>query len=167
MPPPEKPRLIAIAAMAANRVIGRGGGLPWHLPEDLKFFKQTTLGHPVLMGRKTFESIVARLGKPLPGRTNIVLSETLPPTAGVEIIRRIEELPARLAPAAPQTVYLIGGARLYQTLLPECDELLLTFIDQPHEGDTRFPPFEDDFELREVLARGAGFEIRRYVRRRR
>ena len=63
---PPLPKMIAVAAMASNRVIGKGGKLPWHLPEDLRFFKQTTLGHPVLMGRKTFESIVARLGKPLP-----------------------------------------------------------------------------------------------------
>ncbi|WP_156346521.1 dihydrofolate reductase [Verrucomicrobium spinosum] len=81
MPSPLAPdiQLIAIAAMASNRVIGRDGTLPWHLPEDLKFFKKTTAGHPVLMGRKTFESIVAALGKPLPNRRNIVLSSTLAP----------------------------------------------------------------------------------------
>src|SRR3954471_16104465 len=86
------PKLIAIAAMASNRVIGRNGELPWHLPEDLKFFKQTTLGHPVLMGRRTFESIFARLGKPLPGRLNIVLSETMPPREDAQVIRGMDEL---------------------------------------------------------------------------
>ena len=70
--PPASPQLIAIAAMAQNRVIGKNGGLPWHLPCDLQFFKQTTMGHPVLMGRLTHESIEARLGKPLPGRRSIV-----------------------------------------------------------------------------------------------
>jgi dihydrofolate reductase len=160
-----RPKLIAIAAMASNRVIGRGGKLPWHLPEDLKFFKKTTLGHPVLMGRKTFESIVERLGKPLPERANIVLSKTMPPREGVTVIRDFADLPSVIPTPPSQDVFLIGGAQLYETLLPQCDELLLTFIEQPHEGDAFFPAFEDAFELREVIARGAGFEFRRYIRR--
>ena len=82
-------RLIAIVAMSANRVIGREGKLPWHYPEDLKFFKRTTLGHPILMGRATFDSI----SKPLPGRQNIVLSRTMQPSEGVTVIRDISELP--------------------------------------------------------------------------
>ena len=77
------PRLIAIVGMASNRVIGKDGTLPWRLPEDLKFFKKTTLGHPILMGRKTFDSI----GKPLPGRRNIVLSRTMESREGVEVIQ--------------------------------------------------------------------------------
>lgn len=163
-PLPPGLKLIAIAAMASNRVIGRNGTLPWHLPEDLKFFKKTTAGHPVLMGRKTFESIVAALGKPLPNRRNIVLSSTLPPQDGVEIITdlaNLAQLPA-LDPALP--VYLIGGAQLYSALLPVCDELLLTWIDQAYEGDAFFPAFEADFTLQEILGNGEGFEFRRYVR---
>jgi dihydrofolate reductase len=165
MPPetPSTPKLIAIAAMASNRVIGRGGKLPWHLPEDLKFFKQTTLGHPVLMGRKTFDSILARLGKPLPGRANIVLSRDMPPHEGVHVIRDAGELASIPGLIAP--VYLIGGAQLYEALLPQCDEILLTYITAPHEGDTYFPVFEDAFELSEVLGRGEGFEFRRYKRK--
>jgi dihydrofolate reductase len=158
------PRLIAIAAMASNRVIGREGELPWHLPGDLKFFKRTTLGHVVLMGRKTFDSIVARLGKPLPQRMNIVLSRTMPPREGVHVIKDISELPSLITDAS-SPVFLIGGAQLYAALLPSCAEILLTLITQPHEGDAHFPFFEDDFELKEILERGDGYEIRRYVRR--
>lgn len=158
-------KLVAIAAMAANRVIGRDDDLPWHLPEDLKFFKRTTQGHPVLMGRKTFESIVQRLGKPLPGRHNIVLSHTLPPRNDATVIRSLDELSQIPELNNPQTtVFLIGGAQLYQTLLPQCKELLLTCIEQVYEGDAFFPPFETLFHLAETLVKGEGFEIRRYIR---
>lgn len=159
------PKLIAVAAMASNRVIGLEGRLPWHLPEDLKFFKATTLGHPVLMGRKTFDSIVERLGKPLPGRLNIVLSRSMTPREGVRIIRNIAELPSAISHLPSPIVYLIGGAQLYETLLLQCDELLLTYIDEPHAGDSFFPAFEDAFALKEIIARGDGFEFRRYVRK--
>ncbi len=149
--------------MASNRVIGREGKLPWHLPEDLKFFKRTTLGHPVLMGRKTFASILAALGRPLPGRINLVLSADLEPRGDVRVIRDISEIQAM--PEVTSPVYLIGGAQLYGTLLPRCSELILTWIEEPHEGDAFFPPFEDLFEFKEVLGSGPGFEFRRYLRR--
>ncbi len=161
---PEKPHFIAIAAMASNRVIGRDGKLPWHLPEDLKFFKQTTLGHRVLMGRKTFDSIIERLGKPLPGRLNIVLSRTMAAREDAQVIRDIAELPVPSS-QFPTTTFLIGGAQLYERFLPECDELLLTCLSAPHEGDAYFPPFEDMFELHSVLADGEGWEIRRYLKK--
>lgn len=156
------PKLIAIAAMASNRVIGRDGDLPWHLPEDLKFFKHTTQGHPVLMGRKTFDSIVQRLGKPLPGRTNLVLSSTMPLRPDACVIRSLEDL--RHLPDLTSPIYLIGGAQLYKALLPQCDELLLTCLDQPYEGDAWFPAFEHQFQFCETLLQGNGFEIRRYQR---
>ena len=145
--------------MASNRVIGREGKLPWHLPEDLKFFKRTTLGHPILMGRKTFDSI----GKPLPGRTNIVLSRTMAPREGVEVIRDINELPRVCGDA--EKIFLIGGAQLFGELLPQCDGLYLTWIEQEHDGDVMLPPFEQWFELQEVLGSGEGFEFRRYMRK--
>ena len=110
MPAPA-PRLSAIVAMAANRVIGRDGSLPWHYPEDLKFFKRTTLGHPIIMGRATYESI----GRALPGRLNIVLSSTLPPTDGITLIRSLDELSAVCPP--DQKAFVIGGARLFEDLL--------------------------------------------------
>ena len=149
--------------MASNRVIGREGNLPWHAPEDLKFFKRTTLGHPVLMGRRTFESILTQLGKPLPGRENIVLSTTMPPREGVHVIRSMDDLAT--VPGLASPVFLIGGAQLYETLLPQCDELLLTFIEQSHEGDAFFPAFEHLFELKELLGKSAGLEFRRYKRK--
>ncbi len=160
---PEAPHLVAIAAMAGNRVIGKDGGLPWHLPCDLQFFKQTTMGHPVLMGRNTFESIIARLGKPLPGRRNIVLSSTMAPRPDADVIRHLSELTQLQDLTSP--VYLIGGAQLYEQLLPQCDELLLTFINASYEGDTLFPYFEEDFVLGDVLVRGDDYEIRRYRRK--
>ncbi len=144
--------------MASNRVIGRAGKLPWHLPEDLKFFKRTTLGHPILMGRKTFDSI----GRPLPGRRNIVLSRTMAPRDGIEIIRDISEL--EKITAVDETVFLIGGAALFADLLPRCDSLYLTWIHAPHEGDVFLPPFEHLFRQEETLDTGEGFEFRRYQR---
>lgn len=152
------PSLSAIVAMSANRVIGRDGTLPWHYPEDLKFFKRTTLGHPILMGRATFESI----GRPLPGRQNIVLSTTLPETPGITLIRNLSELTSACPEAAK--IFVIGGARLFADLLPQCDELFLTYIDQEIEGDVFLPPFEDHFTLAEILATSPPLEFRRYRR---
>lgn len=148
--------LTAIVAMSSNRVIGKDGTLPWHIPEDLKFFKKTTLGHPILMGRKTFESI----GRPLPGRRNIVLSRTMAPREGVEVIGSIDELIC----ADGEKVFLIGGAQLFESLLPQCAGMFLTWIEQPYEGDVFFPPFEHLFAAPEVIEKGNGIEFRYYAR---
>jgi dihydrofolate reductase len=152
--------LKAVVAMASNRVIGRDGNLPWHLPEDLKLFKKLTLGSPILMGRKTFESI----GKPLPKRRNIVISRTWNPTQQTEIdlIRNLDEIGSLNLSG---DVFVIGGAEIYAALLPHCDEVLLSFVYEPHDGDTYFPEFENQFELAEVVEKFAAFELRRYVRR--
>jgi dihydrofolate reductase len=158
MPRPTPP-LSAIVAMASNRVIGRDGTLPWHYPEDLKFFKRTTLGHPILMGRATFESI----GRPLPGRQNIVLSSTLPPTEGITLIRTLSDL-SSVCPDA-EKIFVIGGARLFEELLPQCSELYLTCIDEAYQGDVYLPPFESLFELAEVLQSSPPLEFRRYTRK--
>ncbi|MDZ4287250.1 MAG: dihydrofolate reductase [Prosthecobacter sp.] len=152
------PRLVAIVAMSSNRVIGKDGGLPWHFSEDLKFFKRTTLGHPILMGRATFESI----GKPLPGRQNIVLSRAMAPRDGITVIRDVTEL-AQVCPGAEQ-VFVIGGAQVFAALLPQCDGLYLTWIAQAFEGDTFLPPFEHLFHLKEVVGRAEGLEFRYYER---
>ena len=152
------PRYIAIAAMAANRVIGRDGALPWHLPEDLKFFRKTTTGHPILMGRKTWES----LGRPLPNRRNLILSRTLPDQPGAEVLRSLDALEAL---ALEDPVYIIGGAEIYHLLLPRTDEILLTVLSYPVKGDTIFPAFERNFQLAEVLDQIPGKAVwRRYVR---
>lgn len=152
-------KLIAIVAMSTNRVIGREGRLPWHYPEDLKFFKKTTLGHPILMGRATFDSI----GRPLPGRQNIVLSRTMAPREGVTVIRDAAELPAVCAPDA--TVFVIGGAQVFADLLPRCDGLYLTQITRDYEGDVLLPPFEHLFTLKEVVGSAEDLEFRFYERR--
>lgn len=152
------PRLVAIVAMSSNRVIGREGKLPWHFPEDLKFFKRTTLGHPILMGRATFDSI----GRPLPGRQNIVLSHTMAPREGVTVIRSVAELPQVCGEA--ETVFVIGGARVFEELLPQCAGLYLTFITQEFEGNVLLPPFEHLFRLKEVVGQFEGLEFRYYER---
>lgn len=151
-------RLIAIVAMSSNRVIGRDGTLPWHFPEDLKFFKRTTLGHPILMGRTTFESI----GRPLPGRQNIVLSRTMEPREGITVIRDVSEL-SQVCPAE-STVFIIGGAQVYAALLPQCAGLYLTWVNEPYEGDTYLPAFEHLFTLKEVIEKTDALEFRYYER---
>lgn len=152
-------RLVAIVAMSANRVIGREGKLPWHYPEDLKFFKRTTFGHPILMGRATFDSI----GKPLPGRQNIVLSRTMAPRDGVTVIRDASELQSVCEPG--ETIFVIGGARVFEELLPQCEALYLTHITKNHEGDVLLPPFEHLFELKEIIGSFDDLEFRYYERR--
>ncbi|MGE9291681.1 MAG: dihydrofolate reductase [Puniceicoccales bacterium] len=130
---------IAVAAMAENRVIGRDGQLPWHLPGDLKFFKQLTIGGTVLMGRKTFESI----GRPLPKRRNLVLSRSGIQVPGVEVFASVEEMLPSLP--AGESVFVIGGAEIYRQTLDLWTEVYLTRVKQVVEGDTFFPPFEDRF----------------------
>lgn len=157
MTPP--PRLIAVVAMTADRVIGRNGTLPWHLPEDLAFFKRTTSGHPIVMGRKTFESI----GKPLPKRRNIVLTRDPDWTApGVVVIHSPEELFA--LPELNSTVFLIGGAEIYAAFLDKTDELLVSHVFEPYEGDARFPAFEDRFPNSEIVETHDTFEVRRHFK---
>lgn len=152
-------QLTAIVAMTPDRVIGRAGTLPWHLPEDLAFFKQTTSGHPIVMGRKTFESI----GRPLPKRRNIVLTRDETWTApGVEVIHRPEDL--RKLPGLEGRVFIIGGSEIYAAFLPELDDLLVSHVFAGHEGDTRFPEFESSFPNNELLETFADFEVRRWSR---
>jgi dihydrofolate reductase len=127
-------RLALIAAIARNRVIGKAGTLPWHIPDDLKRFKHLTSGRTVLMGRKTYASI----GRPLPHRRNVVISSREIP--GVESYRRLDH--ALEAVKNDEQVFVIGGGRLYEALLDRADELFLTLIDDEVEGDTLFPPFE-------------------------
>ena len=135
-------KISMIAAMAHDRVIGLDNQMPWHLPADLAHFKRVTLGKPVLMGRKTFESI----GRPLPGRRNLVISRNPGFKApGIEVFSSIDEVLATLSEAeAPDELMVIGGGHLYGQLLPRADSLYLTRIDLAVAGDTRFPAFEED-----------------------
>lgn len=133
-----KPRLALIAAVAANGVIGSDNALPWRLPEDLKRFKALTLGHPVIMGRRTFESI----GRPLPGRRNIVVTRNADWRAeGCETAASLEAALAA-AGAAGEEVFVIGGAQLYAAALPLARRLYLTEIRHAFEGDARFPTLD-------------------------
>ena len=135
-----------IAAMAANRAIGMGNALPWQLPEDLKRFKETTLGHPIVMGRKTFESI----GRPLPKRRNIIVTrqDDYAP-AGVEVARSLEEALRLAAMGVTSEVFVIGGADIYRQALPLADRLRLTLINHDVAGDAFFPEWNAS-EFREV-----------------
>jgi dihydrofolate reductase len=138
------PQLSIIAAVARNGVIGRNNGLAWRLPEDLQHFKRTTLGCPVLMGRKTFESI----GRPLPGRRNVVITRNPHWAApGVEEAPSFEAALELLKHATK--VFVIGGAQVYAEALPLVDELVLTELDQDFEGDAWFPAW-DRSAFREV-----------------
>ena len=133
------PSLELIAAVAANGVIGKGGQLAWHLPDDLRHFKQLTMGHPILMGRRTYESI----GRPLPGRRSIVISTTLkePPHPEVWIAPSLDDA-LKLIETDPCPAFVIGGAVLYAVALPRADVLHLTELDDAVEGDVLFPPFD-------------------------
>jgi len=148
--------MIAIAAMSPQRVIGSAGTIPWHISEDLRFFKRTTLGHAIVMGRKTYES----LGKPLPGRENLVVSRSAT-LDGVRVFRSLSEI---VEPTDGRQLYVIGGAELYAALLPRCSEILLTRVSMDVAGDTWFPEFENEFDAGEVLETGANYEIRRHRR---
>jgi dihydrofolate reductase len=120
-----------IAAIADNGVIGHAGRIPWHIREDLQRFQRLTTGHPVIMGRKTFES----LGKPLPNRRNLILTRQPGPD-------HFPSLEAALAACGDQTVFIIGGAEVYRTALPLADTLLLTEVHQEVPGDTKFPDYD-------------------------
>lgn len=158
--------LSLIAAMAKNRVIGRNNALPWHLPEDLKYFKATTLGKPILMGRKTFDSI----GKPLPGRTSVVLTRN--PDWYFEGCLAVQSLDAALTQLADRDeILVIGGAELYQQTLPRAERLYLTEIDTDFEGDAWFPEF-DRSQWQQISrqphpdnGRGFGFDFVVYQRK--
>ncbi len=150
-------RLQAIAAMSENRVIGRQGKIPWHIPDDFRWFKGKTFGHAVLMGRKTYES----LGKPLPGRLNLVASrQSIPGVVTIPDLAVFD--PGDYA----QQTFVIGGGQVYAQTLPLCSDLFLSVIPRRMEGDAYFPEFEPQFELVETVLRHAEFEVRHYRNRR-
>ena len=133
-----KPRLSLIAAVAANGVIGSDNALPWRLPEDLKRFKALTLGHPVIMGRKTYESI----GRPLPGRRNIVVTRNAAyQTDGCEVVASLAAALAACQGGSDE-IFVIGGAQIYAEALPLAQRLYLTEIRRAFEGDARFPDWD-------------------------
>ena len=145
----------AIAAMSENRVIGRGNEIPWHIPEDFKWFKETTMGHVLVMGRRTFESI----GKALPGRETMVLTRGDFSHPDVTVIRSLDEVMPSLE---GRDCFIAGGAQVYEQALPRCSDLFLTLVKREVEGDVFFPEFENYFKKVEVLREEAEFRIVHY-----
>lgn len=144
--------------MSLNRVIGRGRQIPWHLPEDFRWFKKMTTGQVIVMGRKTFEAI----GRPLPNRTTLVLTRSTIPIAGTQIIPDLSAID--LANETRQ-VFICGGAQVYAQALPFCSDLYLTLVKRVVDGDAFFPPFEDRFELAEQILDTPDFSILHYRNR--
>lgn len=164
----KEPEIIIIAAVGEeSRVIGKGMDLPWHIPEDLKRFKALTYGHPIVMGHKTFESLVHQFGGPLKGRRNLVLSHdaAYPEYDNVEVFNSEDD--AMAAVEDEKRVFIGGGASVYRTFLPFADRLELTVVEGHHDGDVFFPPYEHlvgpMYELKK-LRRKKGYRFETYRR---
>ena len=150
-----------LAAVGENGVIGRDGGLPWHLPGDLPHVKRTTLGHVVVMGRRTYDSI----GKPLPGRTTIVVTRDADWAApGVTACGDIESA-LRVAGEFDPEVYVLGGAEIYRLAMPYADRLLISEVPQSPDGDTYFPEIDSQVWGETDRAPREGFDVVTYERR--
>lgn len=152
-----------IAAVAKNNVIGKNNNLPWYIPEDLKHFKNLTLGKTILMGRKTFESIMARLGKPLPDRVSIVITKDkkyqLP-----EGVMRSSSLDSVIS-NTNEDIWIIGGASIYEQAMSQAAELYITHIDQEVDGDAFFPAIKADEWKKIEEDKRDGYSFIRYVRK--
>ena len=152
--------MVLIAAVAENGVIGDAGTIPWHLPADFAHFKATTMGHTLVMGRATYDSI----GRPLPGRTTVVL--TRDPQWSAEGVLTATSFGEALALAAelPGDVYVAGGAAVYALALPHADEQLLTEVPLAPPGDTRYPSFDRGAWVEAERTAHDGFDVVRWVR---
>ena len=146
----------AIAAMSENRVIGYRNTLPWDLPEDFKWLKACTRGAAIAMGRKTFES----MGRPLPDRENIVISRSTSRIPGCHVLPSLEALEEW---PTDREIWIFGGAEIYAQAMDRTAELYLTLVKGTFTGDTFFPPFEDQFQLAEVIREEPEFRILRYL----
>ncbi|QCU91165.1 type 3 dihydrofolate reductase [Thiomicrorhabdus sediminis] len=140
-------RISMIAAMTTNRVIGKDNDMPWHLPDDLQFFKKNTLGKPVIMGRKTFESLGCR---PLPGRPNYVISRQTDLNYSVPVFDSVEKALQAVKADNPDEVVIMGGGQLYSQMMEQAERLYLTLIDADIDGDTFFPDWQQEGEWFEV-----------------
>jgi dihydrofolate reductase len=138
-----QPELVIIAALAEkDRLIGDGMHLPWHIPEDLARFKRLTSGHPLLIGRRTFESILVQFGRPLPDRRHLVLTSN-PDSVEHPVAECFTSVDEALEAVGSETiVFVAGGAKVYETMLERVDRLELTLVEGDFEGDTYFPPWE-------------------------
>jgi dihydrofolate reductase len=150
----------AIVAMTRKRVIGQNNKIPWRLRGEQRWFKEVTMGHPILMGRKTFESI----GRPLPGRRNLVVTRT-GNFAGVDLIRDLNAFDPALCASHGRDIFVIGGAEIYRALLGRCNTIYVTIVKKEYDGDAFFPEFESQFDISETLRETAEFDIICYRRR--
>jgi dihydrofolate reductase len=151
----ESKRFKAIVAMSLNRVIGRENRLPWHIPEELRWFKQMTTGHVIIMGRNTWESI----GRPLPNRETIVVTRTEIPN--IRTVRSLREIDPS---ADGRDYFIIGGAQLFREALPLCSDVYLTVVQRKVEGDVFLEPFEHAFEPPEIVKETVDFSVLHYRR---
>jgi dihydrofolate reductase len=151
------PTFHAIAAMSETRVIADQGKLPWHLPDEYRWFKHKTIGGTLIMGRKTREAI----GRALPRRTNLVLSRGKLEMPETICYSSVDQLLAALDP--DQTIWVVGGAEIYRLFLPRCTFLYLSRIKGSFSGDVFFPPFEDQFSLNQVIHENADFRVERWL----
>lgn len=164
----KSPRISIIAAIGKNRELGLGNKLLWNIPADLKRFRSLTLGHPVIMGQNTFDSIVVMLGKPLPGRTNIVTTldrgygKEWADNKAVRIVYSPEEALEAGRSLDSEEVFIGGGAQIYTLMLPYAERLYLTLIEDEKEADAFFPPYERIFtkKLAEELGEHEGMQYR-------
>ena len=152
--------LKAIVAISENSVIGKNGDLPWRISEDLKWFKKITLGHTLLMGRKTWESLPGAL----PKRENWILSSKIQPNnSKIRVFKKIQDA---LDAAKDRTLFIIGGGELYRQTLPLCDELYVSEVHRIIEnGDAFFPSFKNDFQVIEKLFESPEFTLNRWIRK--
>jgi dihydrofolate reductase len=150
----------AIVAMTRNRVIGDRNRIPWRLQGEQRWFKEVTMGHPILMGRKTFESI----GKPLPGRRNLVVTRT-GAFSEVDLVRDLELFDPTPYESEGKEIFVIGGAEIYSTLLGRCNAIYATIVKQEYTGDTIFPEFESQFAISKTIRETPEYDIFLYNRR--
>lgn len=153
-----------LVAMTHSGVIGKEGKLPWHISEDLKLFKKRTINNTVIMGRKTFDAILQQLGKPLPERNNIVLSKTLEQRPGIYVANSLEEAIARSKELGKET-YVIGGSLIYKEFLDKVNNMYLSLIKKPHEGDTYFPLCNEKEWFIKEFTRYGEFDLIHYKRK--
>jgi len=142
----KKPIVAAVVAIGRNRELGKEGKLLWRIPEDIQRFRDLTRGHALILGRKTFDSILSYRGTPLPDRTNIVITrDTDWKSEGVTVVHSLAEAMEKAREIEKEEIHIGGGAEIYKEALPQIDKLYLTLIDAEGEADTFFPPYEDQF----------------------
>lgn len=159
-----KPTISLIVAAGKNNVIGANNQMLWHIPEDFRHFKSVTIGKPCIMGRKTFESIVASLGKPLPGRVNIVISRHNTQYSGALTCKDLDEAIDQATKTGTDEIMVIGGAQIYELALPRADKIYLTRVHQSPEGDAYFPSLGDEWKLQDEQ-KSSGHDFLTFIRK--